>query len=39
LALTARIVKLHSGVMSVESEPDKGSLFRMTLPVAGANTN
>jgi signal transduction histidine kinase len=35
LALTARIVKLHSGVISVESEPDRGAAFRIQLPIDG----
>jgi signal transduction histidine kinase len=35
LALTARIIKLHHGDISVESEPDRGTTFRMHLPIDG----
>jgi PAS domain S-box-containing protein len=33
LALTSRIVGLHNGKIVVESEPQKGSVFRITLPL------
>jgi signal transduction histidine kinase len=39
LALTSRIVNLHGGRIDVESQPERGSVFRITLPVAGVNTN
>jgi signal transduction histidine kinase len=32
LALTARIVEQHNGEIAVESEPNVGSVFRITLP-------
>ena len=37
LPLALRIIDLHGGEIDVESEPDKGSLFRIALPVAGMN--
>ena len=33
LALTERIIDLHEGKIIVESEPDKGATFRITLPL------
>ena len=39
LPLALRIVNLHGGDIEVVSEPDKGSLFRIKLPVAGMNAN
>lgn len=33
LALTKRIIDLHDGEIVVESEPDKGTVFRITLPL------
>jgi signal transduction histidine kinase len=35
MALTARIIDLHDGEIEVESEPGKGSTFRITLPIKG----
>ena len=32
LAITKEFVKLHNGVISVKSEPDKGTCFKVTLP-------
>ena len=34
LALTKRLVEAHGGQISFQSEPDKGSIFRFTLPQA-----
>jgi len=39
LALTSRIVKLHGGKIGVESELDKGSTFRLALPLEGRGMN
>jgi len=33
LALTKKLVELHGGHIRVESEPDKGSIFRFVLPL------
>lgn len=35
LALTARIINAHGGKITVESEPDRGSAFRIHLPTHG----
>ena len=32
LAITKEFVKLHNGVITVNSEPDKGTCFKVTLP-------
>jgi signal transduction histidine kinase len=39
LALTSRIVNLHGGKTDVESQPERGSVFRITLPVPGVSEN
>ena len=38
LALTKRIVDLHDGEIAVESEPEIGTVFRITLPLHGIAT-
>lgn len=35
LAIVSKIVDLHGGKITVESEPDKGSIFRVFLPAEG----
>jgi two-component system NtrC family sensor kinase len=35
LALTARIINVHGGKITVESEPDRGAAFRIHLPIDG----
>jgi signal transduction histidine kinase len=36
LAISRRIVEVHGGSITVESEPGKGSTFMIHLPVAQA---
>ncbi len=35
LALSSRIINVHGGKITVESEPDRGTTFRIILPVEG----
>jgi len=35
LALTSRVINVHGGTIDVESEPDKGTTFRIALPTHG----
>jgi two-component system sensor histidine kinase HydH len=37
LAIVSKIVDLHGGKMTVESEPGKGSVFRVFLPTEGSH--
>ncbi len=39
LLLCKEFVEMHNGEISVESEPDEGTLFRITLPEAAATQN
>jgi PAS domain S-box-containing protein len=39
LPVVLGITRAHGGVITVESEPDKGSIFRVFLPVAGGDAN
>jgi len=35
LSLTSRVIEVHGGKIDVESEPEQGAVFRITLPVGG----
>jgi signal transduction histidine kinase len=37
LSLASRIIKLHKGGITVNSQIDKGSIFKISLPIANAN--
>jgi signal transduction histidine kinase len=39
LALTSRIVSLHGGTIDVASEPGRGAVFQILLPVGGPGEN
>lgn len=39
LALTARIIDVHNGKVTVESEPDRGTTFRIHLPIDGSQNS
>jgi two-component system NtrC family sensor kinase len=39
LAICARLLEEHGGTVEVSSEPGKGSLFTVTLPIAGPGIN
>jgi PAS domain S-box-containing protein len=39
LPLAARIIKLHEGILDVESQPDRGATFRIVLPLRGTGTS
>ena len=38
LALTNRIIRLHTGEISVQSEPERGTIFRIILPLSHNQT-
>ena len=33
--LTSRVIELHEGKINLESQPEKGAVFRITLPIEG----
>jgi PAS domain S-box-containing protein len=39
LSITTRMISVHDGTIEVESQPDKGSVFRIVLPVNGTDKN
>jgi two-component system, NtrC family, nitrogen regulation sensor histidine kinase GlnL len=39
LAISQRIVTEHGGVLRVQSEPEQGSIFTVTLPVDRGSSN
>ena len=39
LAMTARIIEMHGGEISVDSTPDRGTMFRIHLPIDGSKDN
>jgi len=38
LALSKRVVRLHAGEITLQTEPDKGSLFGIALPISQPNS-
>ena len=39
LSITTRMISVHDGKIEVESQPDRGSVFRIVIPVNGTNKN
>ncbi|MDP8205810.1 MAG: ATP-binding protein [Candidatus Electryonea clarkiae] len=37
LAITSRMIGIHNGKFDVDSEPDKGTIFRIVLPIDGTD--
>jgi PAS domain S-box-containing protein len=39
LSITSRMIEMHNGRINVESEPDKGTVFRIILPIKATSEN
>ena len=39
LSISSRMIGVHGGRIEVESEPDRGSLFKIVLPLSGPGKN
>jgi PAS domain S-box-containing protein len=39
LSITSRMINVHGGKIDVESEPDRGSAFRIVIPIHGISTS
>ena len=37
LSITSRMINVHGGKIDVESEPNKGTVFRIVLPIDGTS--
>ncbi len=39
LSITSRMIEVHNGNIDVESEPDKGTVFRIVIPITATGVN